>query len=520
MIRPPIDLQTLPELPGCYLYSDAGGTVIYVGKARNLRRRVSSYFTRRDLDPKTAALVSHIAHLDFIVTTTEVEALILENTLIKRHWPRYNINSRTPRHTPTSSGPTSPTRASSSRGTRGKKGRTYGPFVSGLERDHILKGLRQAFRLRTCRKLPKRACLRFHMNSCSGPCIGAVTPEEYGEAVRRAEECLKGRDRELLGTLREEMAEFSAGDKFEQALARREQIYAIEGLAEHQRVDRQKTYDEDVINYIVVEGTVYLALFKIHLGTLTGKQEFVFDFSEEFLPEFLVQYYAENAVPKEVVLPETVDPAIEDYLSELRGRRVRVTVPQRGDRRHLLDLVKINLETSFFGDRIKVEALRGALRLPTPPEVVECFDISHLAGTSTVGVMVQFRGGHPDKRNYRRFRIRTVEGVDDFAAIAEVVRRRYARLRKDGAELPDLIVVDGGRGQLSAAKAVLDDLDLQIPVVALAKREEEVWVPGLSVPLPLDRKAKGSLYLQEVRDEAHRFAITYNRSLRSKAVLQ
>ena len=213
----------------------------------------------------------------------------------------------------------------------------------------------------------------------------------------------------------------------------------------------------------MVEGTVYLALFKIHLGTLTGKQEFVFDFREEFLPEFLVQSYAENAVPKEVVLPEEADPAIADYLSELKGQRVRVTVPQRGDRRHLLDLVKINLETSFFGDRIKVEALRQALRLPTPPEVVECFDISHLAGTSTVGVMVQFRGGHPDKRNYRRFRIRTVEGVDDFAAIAEVVRRRYARLKKDGAELPDLVVVDGGRGQLSAAKAVLDDLDLAHP---------------------------------------------------------
>lgn len=520
MTGPPVDLQGLPELPGCYLYSDADGTVIYVGKAKNLRRRVSSYFTRRDLDPKTAALVNHIAHLDFIVTTTEVEALILENTLIKRHWPRYNINLKDSTTYAYIQRTIEPYPRLAIARQKGEGGAYYGPFVSGLERDHILKGLRRAFRLRTCRKLPKCACLRYHMDSCLGPCIGAVSADEYGEAVRRAEECLKGRDRELLGTLREEMAEYSAANRFEQALTRREQIHAIEGLAEHQRVDRQKAYDEDVLNYIVIEGTVYLALFKIHLGTLTGKQEFVFDYREEFLPEFLVQYYAEHAVPKEVVLPEEADPAIADYLSEIKGQRVRVTVPQRGDRRHLLDLVKINLETSFFGDRIKVEALREALRLPTPPEVVECFDISHLAGTSTVGVMVQFRGGHPDKRNYRRFRIRTVEGVDDFAAIAEVVRRRYARLKKDRAEFPDLIVVDGGRGQLSAAKAVLDDLDLHIPLVALAKREEEVWVPGLSVPLPLDRKAKGSLFLQEVRDEAHRFAITYNRSLRSKAVLQ
>ena len=520
MKNTPIDLSTLPELPGCYLYTDADGTVIYVGKARNLRRRVSSYFSRRDLDPKTAALVSHVARIDFIVTNSEVEALILENTLIKEHWPRYNIrlkDSSTYAYILRTDEPCP--RLVIAR-KKGGGGAYYGPFVSGLERDQLLKGLRRAFRLRTCRKLPKRACLRYHMNSCSGPCIGAVSPEEYAEAVRRAEECLKGRDRELLGTLREEMAAYSAADQFEQALARREQIRAIEGLAEHQRMDRQKAYDEDILNYIVVEGTVYLALFKIHLGTLTGKQEYVFDYREEFLPEFLVQYYAENTVPKEVVIPEEVDPAIADYLSRLKGRRVRVTVPKRGDRRHLLDLVKTNLETSFFGDRIKVEALRQALRLPAPPEVFECFDISHLAGTSTVGVMVQFRGGRPDKRNYRRFRIRTVEGVDDFAAIAEVVRRRYARLKKDGADLPDLIVVDGGRGQLSAAKAVLDDLGLKIPVVALAKREEEVWVPGLSVPLPLDRKAKGSLFLQEVRDEAHRFAITYNRSLRTKAVLQ
>jgi excinuclease ABC subunit C len=520
MTKPPIDLSTIPELPGCYRYYDARGTIIYVGKAKNLRRRVSSYFTRRDLDPKTEALVAHIARLDFIVTTNEVEALILENTLIKEHWPRYNINlkdSKTYAYILVTDEPY-PRFVVARR--KGGDGKYYGPFVSGLERDVLLKGLRRAFRLRTCRKLPRRACLRHHMDSCSGPCVGAVTSEEYAEQVRRAEEILKGRDRELLTTLREEMAGYAASDQFEQALARREQIRAIEGLAERQRMDRQKAYDEDVLNYIVVEGTVYLALFKIHLGTLTGKQEFVFDHREEFLPEFLVQYYAENAIPKEVVLPEEVDPAIADYLSALKGRRVRVTVPQRGDRRHLLELVKTNLETSFFGDRIKVEALREALRLPAPPEVVECFDISHLAGTSTVGVMVQFRGGRPDKRNYRRFRVRTVEGVDDFASIAEVVRRRYARLQKDGAELPDLIVIDGGRGQLSAAKGVLDELGLRIPTVALSKREEEVWVPGLSVPLPLDRKSKATLFLQEIRDEAHRFAITYNRNLRKKAVLQ
>lgn len=520
MIRPPVDLSTLPELPGCYRYFDDNGVIIYVGKAKNLRRRVSSYFSRQDLDPKTAALVGHIASLDFIVTSNEVEALILENTLIKEHQPRYNIDLKD-----------SKTYAYIQRTDeafprlvvvrrKGAQGTYYGPFVSGLERDQLVKGLRKTFRLRSCRSLPKRACLRYHMDSCSAPCIGAITPDDYAEAVTRAEECLKGRDRELLATLREEMARYSAEEKFEQALARREQIRAIEGLAERQRVDRQKAYDEDILNYLEVEGTVYLALFKIHLGTLTGRQEFVFDHREEFLPEFLVQYYAEHPVPKVVVLPEVVDPVIADYLSRLKGARVRVTVPQRGDRRHLLELVKTNIETSFFGDRIKVEALREALHLPVSPEVVECFDISHLAGSSTVGVMVQFRGGRTDRRNYRRFRIRTVEGIDDFASIAEVVRRRYRRLTKEGGDLPDLVLVDGGRGQLSAAKAVLDEIGVRVPVVALAKREEEVWVPGLSIPIPLARSSKASLFLQEVRDEAHRFAITYNRNLRKKAVLQ
>ena len=520
MTGPPIDLSALPELSGCYRYFDIDGAIIYVGKAKNLRRRVSSYFTRQDLDPKTAALVSHIARLDFIVTSNEVEALILENTLIKEHWPRYNINLKD-----------SKTYAYIQRTDeefprlvvvrqKGARGTYYGPFVSGLERDQIVKGLRKTFRLRSCRTLPKRACLRYHMDSCSAPCIGATTPEEYSRAMSRAEECLRGRDRELLATLHEEMIRFATEEKFEQALARREEIRAIERLAERQRVDRQKAYDEDILNYLVVDGSVYLGLFKIHLGTLTGRQEFVFDHREGFLPEFLVQYYGEQPVPKEVLLPEAVDPAITDYLSRLKGSRVRVTVPQRGDRWHLLELVKTNIETSFFGDRIKVETLREALHLPTSPEVVECFDISHLAGTSTVGVMVQFRGGRPDRRNYRRFRIRTVEGVDDFASIAEVVRRRYRRLTKEGGDLPDLIVIDGGRGQLSAAKTVLDDLGLRVPIVALAKREEEVWVPGLSVPIPLARSSKGSLYLQEVRDEAHRFAITYNRNLRKKAVLQ
>ncbi len=365
MTRPPVDLQSLPELPGCYLYSDADGTVIYVGKAKNLRRRVSSYFTRRDLDPKTAALVGHIAHLDFIVTTTEVEALILENTLIKRHWPRYNIrlkDSKTYAYI-LRTDELYPRLVFARNKVEG--GTYYGPFVSGMERDQILKGLRRTFRLRTCRKLPKRACLRYHMDSCLGPCIGAVTPEEYGEAVRRAEECLKGRDRELLGTLREEMAEYSAGNQFEQALARREQISAIEGLGEHQRVDRQKSYDEDVLNYIVVEGTVYLALFKIHLGTLTGKQEFVFDFREEFLPEFLVQVLRRERGPEGGRAPRGGGPGDRGLPLRAQGAAGPGHGAAAGRPRHLLDLVRRSTSrprSSATGSRSRRSARPSACR--------------------------------------------------------------------------------------------------------------------------------------------------------------
>lgn len=518
-VEPPLDLNSLPTAPGCYLYHDKDGTVIYVGKARNLKRRVSSYFQRHDLDPKTEALVSHIASIQFIVTNNEVEALILENNLIKRHWPKYNISLkdsktyayilRTEEEFP---------RFVVAR-DRDLPGVYFGPFTSAFERDYLLRALKHAFLIRSCRRPHKRGCLRYHMQSCLGPCIGAVSREEYAEQVNRAEAVLKGKGNDLIQALKGEMAARSEVQEFEQALIIRDQVQAIERLQEHQRVQRQKNYDEDVINYLVVDGTVYLALFNIYRGTLSQKEEYVFPFHHGFLDEFLVQYYADHPVPKAVVVPHEVDGSIEAFLGVMKGQKVGVIVPQRGDLKNLLDLVKTNIETQFFGDRIKVEELRKALHLPRSPGVIECFDISHLSGTAMVGVMVQFRDGRPDKKNYRKFRIRTVEGIDDFRAIAEVVRRRYSRLKQEEGRMPDLIVVDGGKGQLHAAVDELASLDLKIPLIALAKREEEVYMPGLSLPVPLDRRSKASLFLQQIRDETHRSAITYNRTLRRKKVV-
>ncbi len=514
-----IDLDALPHLPGCYLFKDEEGCVLYVGKAKDLRKRVSSYFQKRDHDPKTENLVRAAKGLDFIVTNTEVEALLLENTLIKKHWPRYNIALKDSKryaciHLTDEKFP----RIRLARKKVGG-GDYFGPFVSAKERDYIYEVVRKTFQLRTCKKLPKRACLRYHIGVCSGPCIGNIPVEEYGEKVKRAASVLKGNIRELIESLESEMKELAAKQQFELAMELRDEIAALEFLQEKQNVERQKKHDEDILNYLVKDGTVYLMLFKVYKGTLEGKQDYVFAYGEDFLEEFLVQYYSENEPPGELIVPVPLDESMTDFLAHLRGRKVKVTVPKQGEKKELLDLAGKNVEIGFFGDRKKVEALQQKLSLPKTPNVIECFDISHLAGTSTVGSMVQFRGGRPDKHNYRRFKIQSVEGIDDFASIAEVVSRRYSRLLEDGHEMPDLIVIDGGKGQLSSAFQELRKLRLKVPIISIAKREEEIYVPGLKAPLPIKKDEKASLFVQEIRDEAHRFAITYNRLLRQKALI-
>ncbi|KUG19952.1 MAG: excinuclease ABC subunit UvrC [Methanomicrobiaceae archaeon] len=514
-----IDLSRIPADPGCYLFLDREGSVIYAGKAKNIKKRVSSYFQKRDHDPKTQHLVNAAVSVDFIVTDTEVEALILENTLIKKHQPKFNIDLKDSKnyayiHLTGEEFP----RIGIARNAAGS-GSYFGPFVSAKERDYVLRTLKTIFGLRSCRHLPKRACLRYHIGSCSAPCIGNIDADAYSERVRRAESVLRGNIRDLIASLRVEMAERADNQEFEQAMELRDQIAALERLTERQHVERQKAYDEDIIHYAEAGGRVYLMLFHVYKGTLEEKREFVFDGREGILEEFLVRYYSEHEPPSELILPEQVDETIQEFLAVRKQKSVRITVPQRGSKRRLLDLVKKNIEMRFFSDRMKLEELQKRLRLPDIPDVIECFDISHLSGTAAVGSMVQFRSGKPDKRNYRRFRIKTVEGIDDPAAIAEVVRRRYSRQKKENGELPDLIIVDGGKGQLSAALAELSKLGIKIPIIAIAKREEEIYLPGFSLPLPLGKREKASLFIQEIRDEAHRFAVAYHKTLRRKSLV-
>jgi excinuclease ABC subunit C len=515
-----IDTAALPENPGCYLYSDADRKIIYVGKAKNLKKRVSSYFTKKDHDAKTRSLVAHIATVDVVVTDTETEAFLLENTLIKKHQPKYNIDLKdAKRYAWIELTKEEYPRLVIARRATGE-GTFFGPFVSAAERDHVLAVAKKVFHLRTCKKLPKRPCLRRHMQSCSAPCTGTVSPAEYDGNVKKATLLLKGRSTELLDELKREMAARSAAEDFERALVLRNEIAAIGHLADRQHVERRKEYDQDVIAYQVTDGKVYLTVFNVERGTLSNKQEFTFDAGEDFFEEFLVQYYSEREPPKELILGHETDPSLAGFLSEKKGRLVDIVIPQRGEKRQLLDLAQKNLEIAFFRDMLKGAELGAALSLPHPPSVIECFDISHLSGTAMVGSMVQFRDGKPDKRNYRHFKIRTVEGIDDFASIAEVVTRRYKRLIDEHALFPDLVIIDGGKGQLSAAREALAALGAtRQHVIAIAKREEEIYTPGDERPLRLDKKGIALRYVQEIRNEAHRFAIAYNRLLRKKKVI-
>jgi len=519
-------LADIPHDPGCYLFHDENKEIIYIGKAKDLKRRVSSYFQKTHHDAKTGRLVSHIADIDVIVTGSEVEALLLESTLIKKHQPRYNINLKDSKGYAyiSLSGDAYPrisvarTKDSATKKKSEQKTKTvyFGPFTSARERDQILHFAKRTFKLRSCKTLRKRPCLRYHLDSCAAPCTGRISEQEYAYQVKCAKKLLEGKNAELLSEMKEDMQKRASELAFEEALLLRDQIKAIEHLSERQYVLRDTKEHEHIIHYACHADQVYLMLFSVERGCLSQKEEFVFEKSEGFLDEFLIQYYTENTPPQELILPEEGDDSMEEYLSEKRGSKVTITVPKRGDKRRLLSLVSKNIEATFFKHITRVDALGEALNLPSPPSIIECFDVSHLSGTGTVGAMVRFMDGKPDKRNYRRYKLKSYEGNDDFAGIAELVHRRYTRLLEEESRLPDLIVIDGGKGQLQAAHQEMKALNLQIPLISLAKREEEIYSTSSQTPLPIKRNSEASLLLQEIRNEAHRFAITYQRTTRSK----
>jgi len=513
------NIKEIPDNPGCYLFKDKKNNIIYVGKAKNLKKRLKNYQNNKDLDIKTQVMLSHAQNVDFVVTDNEVESLILENTLIKKHQPRYNIRLKDAKsHTYLLLTNEEYPRLIIDRGKKGK-GKFYGPFVSAHERDYVLHFLQKTFLLRTCKKMPKKPCLRHHINLCDAPCTGLVSKKDCENKIQKVKMVLSGKTDELVKKLEKEMNSFSKNNLFEQALSVREEINAVRNLSEHQKMQREKKYDEDIINYEIKDDKVYLMLFNIYKGMLSNKNEFVFDYNFDFFEEFIVQYYSDNPVPKELILPEKISDSIEDFLSNKNKSNVRIVVPLKGEKKQLLDLVLKNIEIMFFSDIDKVKILKTRLHLQDDPTVIECFDISHLSGTSMVGSMVQFNNGKPDKNNYRRFKIRTISGIDDTAALAEIVRRRYTRLKNEDAQMPNLIIIDGGRGQLNYALTELEKLGVKIPIISIAKQFEEIYIPGYMQPVRLLKKDKALQFIQEIRNEAHRFAIKYNKILRKKEMI-
>jgi excinuclease ABC subunit C len=536
-------LDQVPDRPGVYLYKDAKAQVIYIGKAASLRSRVRSYFQEsRARDPKTDALVGQIRDLDYIVTGNELEALILESNLVKKHRPRYNIILRDDKHYPFLRLTTDEAfpRLVVARRVQ-KDGSTYfGPFYPATAMRQTLRLVRQLFPLRTCRitidgTLP-RPCLQYYIHRCHAPCTGWETRDGYAKTVRDVERFLEGGNDDLAMDLTRQM-EAAAGEmKFERAAGLRDQIQALNTVRERQKIISTEETDQDVVGVVRQGADACVQLFFVRKGRLMGRESFFFDRvsgsgSGEILSAFLRQFYARDVTPPPEILlsEEPLEAALTaEWLHRRRGGRVELIAPQRGKKRELVAMAEDNavlaLQTHVLarGNRLQavLDELERALNLPGSPHRIEGFDISTIQGSETVASMVVWQDGEMKKDDYKRYKIRTVTGTDDFAAMREVVTRRYGRALEGEGVFPDLILLDGGRGQLHAGMKALEDLGLDyLPIASLAKRAEEVYTPEHLQPLVLDLSSPSLQTLQKIRDEAHRFAITYHKKLRQRRTI-
>jgi excinuclease ABC subunit C len=537
-------LARLPDRPGVYLYKDAKAQVVYVGKAASLRSRVRSYFQdSRPRDAKTDALVRQVRDLEYLVTDNELEALMLEANLVRKHRPRYNIILRDDKHYPFLKLTTDEEfpRLVVARRVKNDGATYYGPFYPATAMRETLRLTRQLFPLRTCSitidgRLP-RPCIQYSIGRCNAPCTGWETREGYAKTVRDVQGFLEGKDEDLALNLTKEMEDAAAEMKFERAAVLRDQIQSLNKVRERQKIISTEEIDQDVLGVVRQGADACVQLFFVRRGRLMGQEAFFFDrvagwTDGDVLSAFVRQFYGANVRPApEVLVSEDVPEAdlITEWLSGLAGRRVQVHAPQRGAKRDYVAMAEQNAAIALQnrllsrGNRQQAiqEELRTALDLPGLPNRIEGYDISNIQGTEQVGSMVVWENGEPKKDDYKRFRIKTVIGADDFASLAEMLRRRFARALEQGTALPDLVLIDGGRGQLNVGVKVLQELGLDwIPVVSLAKQAEEVYRPDAAEPLVLDATSPALHTLQKIRDEAHRFAITYHKKLRARRTIQ
>jgi excinuclease ABC subunit C len=543
-------IARLPTNSGVYLFKDKKGTILYVGKAGNIKHRVSSYFQRAGgKDVKTLAMLEKVAEIDTIVTDTEKEAFILENNLIKEHRPRYNVKLRDDKNYPCLRLTLEEEFPTLCIVRRIKKDRSlyFGPYPSATSLRETLKLIRRLFPIRTCLDTKftsrLRPCINYEMGRCLGPCCDKTDPAQYREVVNEVRMFLEGKNRDLVERLEKRMEGESERLNFEAAAKIRDQIQHIETVIEKQKIVSSDFVDQDVIGFHRQDHTVIVHPLFIRAGKLLGGKGFTFPSSrlpdEEILSSFLHQYYREGRfIPEQILLPKGVPEQnlIEERLADLKGKKVQILVPVRGDRKHLLQMASENAEKYLHSeaelerDQKKIlEALREKLYLRKIPRRIEAFDISNFQGGHAVGSMVFFEDGRPNKEGYRHFKIRTVEGADDYGMMYEVLLRRYQKAVGED-DLPDLVLLDGGRGQLNVAQEVFKELQVkEIDLISLAKErtkegtlktEEKVFHPQYKEPLILGKQSPLLHFLDRIRDEAHRFAITYHKKMRSKETIK
>ncbi len=545
-----LKLKNLPTSPGVYMFRNARGKIIYIGKAKNLRNRVRTYFqSRNHLDAKTERMISRATDFELMVTESEVEALILEANLVREHKPRYNVDLKDDKHFPyikiTTDEPFP--RVLIVRRLEKDRATYFGPYTSSKGMRRTVTFLSRLFAIRTCNLVipapqgkTHKVCLDYHIKRCGGPCVGLQTEEEYKELVDSVIMVLSGKSKRLIVKLTEKMNIASEEMNFEEAAKLRDQIEAINSVMIKQHVDVGEIVDRDIISIAREEKDAVAVVMQLREGVLIGRQDFqltaeVEETNDAVIESFITQYYNHQPnMPDEVILPCDVPQVglLEAWLKKIRGSKVKVITPRIGDKMRLVDLAARNarllldellIQKKRFAERTSkmVTSLKDELHLSRSPRTIACFDISNTGETDAVGSCVYFENGKPKKSGYRHFKIKGVKGQDDFKMMREVIGRYFFRIKEKEHPAPDLVVVDGGKGQLSSALAELKYLGFsKQPIIALAKKLEEVFLPGATDPMNISKSSPALILLKLVRDEAHRFAITYGRKVRSKRTIK
>lgn len=515
---------SIPGHSGIYIMKDSKGGMLYIGKAKNLRNRVRSYFVKNQ-NYKTRKLVEKIADIEFVLTDNEEEAYLLESNMIKRYRPPYNIELKDQqRFTYLRITKEEFPRLMVARRTRTGEflggGRVYGPFTHGSSKMLSIGLLRKTFKIRICKRLPKEACLEYHLGNCEAPCQFAQARERYHGHITELESILKGRQKleDFVLKLEKEMSEASSNLQYERAKEIQETLQRLQNLQSRQKMETVSNRDEEFFGARTDNQTMHIMSFRQTRGVIKDRNKFSFDLvGDNSFSNFLSQYYSSNPIPKHVVVSEMPDrkEILEEILSRSAGFNVTIMRPTGGKRGDMVKLILKNIDMFLAkGAEPPLVDLQNKLGLEHIPKKIECFDISNHGTDYAVGSMSCLVDGRPFKSAYRRFKIRTVKGRDDFAMINEVVKRRYLRLREEKMPMPDLVLIDGGRGQLNAAQSALRSAGVDIPIISLAKENEEIYHPKHKKPIVLPKGAPALKVLQHARDEAHRFGVAYNRSLR------